>query len=93
MFNFLLLSGSFYYLVQHGIDYVAWPRLQPLTDTINYSGKGFFSGKHGRGFAAGGGGKIGGKHKRLEVKETGDKDMEMAHQTTAASAPGKKRLD
>lgn len=87
----MLLSGSMYYLVQHGIDYVAWPRLNPLTDTIHYSGKGTFSGRHGRGFAASGGGKI--KGGRLEVKESGDKDMEMAHQVTAASAPGKKRLD
>ena len=98
-----------YYLVAHGIDYVAWPRLQPLTDTINYSGKGFFSGQHGRGFAASGGRKVGGKHKQLMTiqhggnsNEKGDADMEMAHSSVPVSnsvpsnpstTVGKKRVD
>lgn len=96
--NLLLFLASGYYLVSHGVDYVAWPRLRPLTDTINYSGKGYFSGRHGRGFAASGGHKIGGKHKRLEVAHTSDvkgekeKDMEIG-QAAAAAAPGKKRVD
>lgn len=77
----------------HGIDYVAWPRLRPLTETINYSGKGHFSGRRGRGFAASGGGQIGGKNKQLAVQTHSDKvekDMETGH---TAALPGKKRVD
>jgi len=100
LFNLALFLGSGYYLVSHGVDYVAWPRLRPLTDTINYSGKGYFSGRHGRGFAASGGHKVGGKNKRLEVAHSVDlgakgekeKDMEIG-QAAAAAAPGKKRVD
>lgn len=50
--SFVLLALTAYYLVSHGVDYVAWPRLNPLTETINYSGKGYESGSHGRGWRA-----------------------------------------
>ena len=33
----------------HGIEYVNWPRLQPLTDVIYYEGPGFRSGRKGMG--------------------------------------------
>ena len=33
----------------HGIEYVSWPRLQPLTDVIYYEGPGFRSAHHGKG--------------------------------------------
>ena len=37
------------FMVLHGVDYVAWPRLIPLTDMIYYSGPGYRSGHHGKG--------------------------------------------
>lgn len=46
--TFLALSLVFVYL--HGIDYVSWPRLLPLTDIIHYDGPGFREAHHGKGF-------------------------------------------
>jgi hypothetical protein len=37
------------FIIIHGIDYVSWPRLIPLTDIIYYNGPGFRSGHHGKG--------------------------------------------
>lgn len=85
--DLLTFTASGYYLIAHGVDYVAWPRLSPLTDTINYSGKGYFSGKRGRGFAGSHASTMGGKHKQLAVathNEKGERDIETA---------GKKRVD
>ena len=45
-----LVVVSTIFIFVHGIDYVAWPRLLPLTDTIHYNGPGFRSGRHGTGF-------------------------------------------
>ena len=42
--------ASLAFIVIHGIDYVAWPRLLPPTDLIYYNGPGFRSGQHGKGF-------------------------------------------
>ncbi|KAI0274857.1 SacI homology domain-containing protein [Gloeopeniophorella convolvens] len=47
-FTLAVLSAVFVYF--HGIDYVAWPRLLPVTDIIHYDGPGFRSGHHGTGF-------------------------------------------
>ncbi|KAI0281599.1 SacI homology domain-containing protein [Russula aff. rugulosa BPL654] len=47
-FSLVVLSTIFMFI--HGLDYVAWPRLLPLTETIHYSGPGFRSGYHGTGF-------------------------------------------
>jgi hypothetical protein len=47
-FTLVVLSTIFMFI--HGLDYVAWPRLLPLTETIHYSGPGFRSGHHGTGF-------------------------------------------
>jgi hypothetical protein len=47
-FSLVLLSTIFIFV--HGLDYVAWPRLLPLTDTIHYNGAGYRSGRHGTGF-------------------------------------------
>jgi hypothetical protein len=33
----------------NGVDYVSWPRLIPLTDEIEYTGRGSTSTKRGRG--------------------------------------------
>lgn len=37
----------------HGIAYVSWPRLVPLTDLINYSGPGYIGKRRGRGLGFG----------------------------------------
>lgn len=34
----------------HGIEYVNWPRLLPLSDIVHYDGPGFRSGHNGKGF-------------------------------------------
>ena len=47
-FTLVVLSTIFMFI--HGLDYVAWPRLLPLTDIIHYNGAGFRSGHHGTGF-------------------------------------------
>jgi len=49
MLWFMLLSISLAFILLHGIDYVAWPRLNPPTDIINYGGPGFRSAHHGKG--------------------------------------------
>jgi len=36
-------------IILHGIDFVAWPRLVPLTDIVYYTGPGYRSGRHGMG--------------------------------------------
>lgn len=42
-----MLSLAFIYV--HGMEYVAWPRLNPLTDIINYDGPGMKAKGKGRG--------------------------------------------
>lgn len=49
MFWFSLLTAALMFMFIHGIDYVSWPRLIPLTDVIYYNGPGFRSGDHGKG--------------------------------------------
>jgi len=36
-------------MMVHGISYVSWPRLNPLTHIIYYDGPGFRSARHGMG--------------------------------------------
>ncbi|KAK1232062.1 Phosphoinositide phosphatase sac1, partial [Marasmius sp. AFHP31] len=48
-FTLLALSVAFIFI--HGILYVSWPRLIPLTDTIYYDGPGFRSARHGMGLS------------------------------------------
>ena len=43
----VLLSLVFIFI--HGIEYVNWPRLLPLSDIVHYDGPGFRSGNHGKG--------------------------------------------
>jgi hypothetical protein len=50
MLWFTLLSISLIFIGINGIDYVSWPRLIPPTDIIYYTGPGFRSGHHGKGF-------------------------------------------
>ncbi|KAG6883357.1 hypothetical protein C0992_008940, partial [Termitomyces sp. T32_za158] len=49
MLWFSLLTAALMFMFVHGIDYVSWPRLIPLTDVIYYNGPGFRSGNHGKG--------------------------------------------
>lgn len=48
---FSVLTASLTFMVFHGIEYVAWPRLQPLTSIIYYDGPGFRSAHNGKGWA------------------------------------------
>lgn len=45
----LSISGLLYFIFSHGIDYVAWPRLNSLSGTILFKGRGHVSGRNGRG--------------------------------------------
>ena len=47
---FTLLALSLVFIFAHGIEYVNWPRLVPLTHIINYDGPGFRGGQRGKGF-------------------------------------------
>ena len=47
----MLLSLCLAFILVHGVDYVSWPRLVPLTNIIYYNGPGYRSGHHGKGFA------------------------------------------
>lgn len=97
----LVLLGAMYYITAHGVDYVAWPRLQPLSDTINYAGKGYSSGRRGRGFASSAGKTFKPLHK--QVQNSGHsldhgRDMELAHPVQSSNSANaitssKKRLD
>jgi hypothetical protein len=42
---FLIVFFSFFYIRAHGVEYVSWPRLNPLDDVIYYDGPGFRSRK------------------------------------------------
>ncbi|KDE05665.1 hypothetical protein MVLG_04036 [Microbotryum lychnidis-dioicae p1A1 Lamole] len=42
----LLLAMNF--VLNHGVEYVSYPKLVSLDDIVNYNGKGFESGRHGR---------------------------------------------
>ena len=49
---FVVLAFSVAFIVVHGIEYVSWPKLNPLTDIVYYNGPGFRSGNHGKGLNA-----------------------------------------
>ena len=49
MLWFALAAIALVFIFIHGIEYVSWPRLQPLTDVIYYEGPGFRSAHHGKG--------------------------------------------
>lgn len=51
MLWFMLLAVALLFIFVHGIEYVSWPRLVPVTDVVHYSGPGFRSGHGGKGFA------------------------------------------
>ncbi|RPD81689.1 hypothetical protein L226DRAFT_527952 [Lentinus tigrinus ALCF2SS1-7] len=46
---FTLAAVSLLFIFLHGIDYVNWPRLLPLTDIIYYDGPGYRAARHGMG--------------------------------------------
>lgn len=64
-----LLTVSVGFVIVHGIDYVSWPRLLPLTDIIFYTGPGFRSGHHGKGVK---GVPLGSLLKRGKTRDAGD---------------------
>ena len=45
----VLVVVSLTFIFIHGIEYVNWPRLLPLSDIVHYDGPGFRSGHHGKG--------------------------------------------
>ena len=47
----VILSLAVIFIIAHGIDYVAWPRLNPPSAVLYYDGPGFRSGRHGRGLS------------------------------------------
>lgn len=47
---FTVLTLALVFIFAHGIEYVSWPRLVPLTSTIYYNGPGFRSANKGKGF-------------------------------------------
>ena len=71
MFWFILLSTSVIFIFIHGIEYVSWPRLIPLTNIIYYQGSGYRSSHHGKGMGVSGG--KAGRLSRLEEIEMGTK--------------------
>ncbi|KAK7694319.1 hypothetical protein QCA50_001501 [Cerrena zonata] len=50
LFWFSLVTLSLSFIISHGLEYVNWPRLISLDDTINYDGPGFRKAFNGRGF-------------------------------------------
>ncbi|KAF9458360.1 inositol/phosphatidylinositol phosphatase [Collybia nuda] len=64
IFWFSLFTVALLFILFHGIDYVSWPRLLPLTDVIFYSGPGFRSAHNGKGFKGGQGQTALGKQNR-----------------------------
>lgn len=52
----MLLAVALVFILIHGIDYVAWPRLNPPTETIYYTGPGFRSAHNGKGIKGSGAG-------------------------------------
>lgn len=50
LFWFILVALSLAFIIVHGIEYVNWPRLLPLSDIVHYDGPGFRSGNNGKGF-------------------------------------------
>jgi hypothetical protein len=49
---FFILAATLTFMVIHGVQYVAWPRLNPLTSVIYYDGPGFRSARNGMGLKA-----------------------------------------
>ncbi|KAL0576576.1 Phosphoinositide phosphatase sac1 [Marasmius crinis-equi] len=48
---FTLLAIAVGFIIAHGILYVSWPRLVPLTDIVHYTGPGYRSARHGMGLS------------------------------------------
>jgi len=52
-FWILVISVSLWYIVDRGLEYVAWPTLNRPNDTMYYDGPGYSSGRYGRGAVTG----------------------------------------
>ena len=81
-----ILAFAISFVFAHGIAYVSWPRLNPLTDVIEYNGPGFRGKRKGRGlsFAT-----VKGRH----VSGTGARQRRSAAQEVEMGAYEKKRVD
>ena len=82
----MFVSLAFIFL--HGIDYVNWPRLQPLTDIIYYDGPGYRSAHHGKGIA--------GYFPQLEGQKAGERKATWLSEKKGAmpvDVEAKKRVD
>ncbi|KAJ2927190.1 hypothetical protein H1R20_g9915, partial [Candolleomyces eurysporus] len=49
---FIILAAALTFMIIHGVQYVAWPRLNPLTNIIYYDGPGYRSARNGMGLKA-----------------------------------------
>ncbi len=74
---FTLVVVSTVFIFIHGLDYVAWPRLLPLTEVIHYNGPGFRSGRHGMGFGLDFGKLKSGANAQWVTRGTRRSDMQM----------------
>ena len=79
-FWILLFDAALIIILAHGVAFVAWPRLNPPTDLIDYNGPGFIAKRKGRGLGFGLGkilsgagtsslGKMGRKHTSAPSRE------------------------
>ncbi|KAI0735477.1 SacI homology domain-containing protein [Earliella scabrosa] len=80
---FSLAFVALVFIFIHGIDYVNWPRLVPLTDIIYYDGPGYRSGHRGKGlglpalekFTAGAKVTVEQEHRRAKSKRLDEIEM------------------
>jgi hypothetical protein len=86
VFWLCLVITSLIYILGHGVEYVAWPRLIPPTDFLMYEGPGFRSGNKGKGFKipfnldrrlVKGGIRIGGVYSNLSHRYSKTEEIEM----------------
>ncbi|KAF9481724.1 inositol/phosphatidylinositol phosphatase [Pholiota conissans] len=84
---FTLFGMAMLFILLHGIEYVSWPRLNPLTDIIYYNGPGFRSGHHGKGL----GGKDGSSWKKSRMTPVGSKRPALVEEVELGTL--KKRVD
>lgn len=69
LFWWSVFSFSFYFMVQRGLDYVDWPKLNRPEEAMFYDGPGYSSGRNGR---AGVKGKYG---RNSKAKYTGEVEI------------------
>ncbi|OBZ79081.1 Uncharacterized protein C19F5.03 [Grifola frondosa] len=83
LFWFTLLALSLLFIFLHGVEYVNWPRLRPLTEIIYYEGPGYRSGHRGKGLGI----------PALNVAELKVQAGAKAKQFSESHRPGKSKLE